>query len=67
VGQGEGVRGLPFPLGRLTAAAAVDDALAAVLEHGVGLVEPVADGAEVVAEATQVLAAGDGVLQEVAA
>jgi hypothetical protein len=44
--------------------AVFQDAGAEVFEHGVGVVDLVADGAEVVADAAGVLAAGDGVLQE---
>jgi hypothetical protein len=43
---------------------AFHDAFVQVFEHGVGLIDLVADGAEVVADTAEVGAAGGGVLQE---
>jgi hypothetical protein len=40
--------------------AVFQDAVAEVFQHGVGVVELVAEGAKVVADAAEVLAAGDG-------
>lgn len=43
---------------------ALPDAFMEVFKEGVGVVDLVADGAEVIADGAAVFAAGDGVLQE---
>jgi hypothetical protein len=48
------------PAARSRVPAVFQDAVAEVFQHGVGVVELVADGAKVVADAAEVLAAGDG-------